>query len=71
VTGQHNAEAPRLGGLGPRSATVTVTLRDGSTVSTFTWSTCAGVGQFVADLLGEPTARAHTNLEKESSCSTG
>lgn len=70
MTDQHTAEAPRVGGLGPRSATVTVTLRDGTTITTSTWSTCAGVGQFVADLLGEPTARAHTNL-KEEPCSTG
>jgi hypothetical protein len=64
-------EAPRLKSLGSKDATVTVTLRNGTTVATFTWDTCAGVGQFVADLLGEPTARAHTNLKEESSCSTG
>jgi hypothetical protein len=64
-------EAPRLKSLGSKDATVTVTLRDGSTITTSVWDTCAGVATFVATFLGEPSARAHTNLEEESSCSTG
>lgn len=63
MTDQHTAAAlPRLGGRGSKGATVTVTLRDGATVTAFTWDTCAGVGQFVADLLGEPTARHAADL---------
>lgn len=48
-------------------ATITVTVRDGNTVTTTTWSTCAGVGRFVTDLLGEPAAR-HTIPVVEASC---
>lgn len=44
------------------SATVTVTLHDGRTVTVSTWSTCVGVGRFVTDLLGEPGARHTTTL---------
>ncbi|MGW6498571.1 hypothetical protein [Nonomuraea angiospora] len=50
-----------------KGATVTVTLRDGTQVTTSTWSTCVGVGRFVTDLLGAPAAR-HTTTLKEPTC---
>lgn len=53
---------------GRPGATITVTMRDGRTVTTSTWNACAGVGRFVADLLGTPAA-THTTTLKEDTCS--
>lgn len=43
-----------------RSATVTVTRRDGDQITVSTWDTCTGVAEFVSMLLGPPTARTTT-----------
>jgi hypothetical protein len=42
-----------------RAALVTVTTHDGDKVTVSTWTTCPGVGQFVAHFLGKPSSR-HT-----------
>ncbi|TYB50260.1 hypothetical protein FXF51_56900 [Nonomuraea sp. PA05] len=60
MTGQHTA-----------GASITVTLRDGSQVTTSTWNACVGVGRFVTDLLGPPAATHTTTIEEEEPCSTG
>ncbi|WP_067184541.1 hypothetical protein [Microtetraspora niveoalba] len=44
-----------------RSAQITVTTRDGDRVTVSTWSTCAGVGDFVSMLLGEPGSRVEVD----------
>ncbi|MEV4458490.1 hypothetical protein [Microbispora sp. NPDC049633] len=43
-----------------RSATVTVTRRDGDQITVSTWDTCTGVAEFVTTLLGPPAARTTT-----------
>ncbi|GII63573.1 hypothetical protein Skr01_36580 [Sphaerisporangium krabiense] len=55
---------PAAGGLTaalPRSATVTLTRRDGDRVTVSTWDTCVGVAGFVETLLGEPGQRAEVH----------
>jgi hypothetical protein len=44
-----------------RSASVTVTTRDGDQVTVSTWDVCQGVADFVASLLGEPGEHVTAN----------
>lgn len=62
-------QAPATNGGGlptppTRTTSLTLTERVGDLVTVTTWETCAGVGQFIATLLGEPSARHTTNVKE-------
>ena len=55
---------PALRPLTPTGSQITVTERDGTQITTFTWSACLGVSTFLRGLLGEPAATASIEIRE-------